>query len=210
MDVQFEIEAEVRGDMGKGASRRLRRDGKVPAIIYGAGKDPVALTLDHNDLLKHIQHEAFFSHVLTVNVGGKAEQAVLKDMQRHPARPIVMHVDFLRVSATDKIRMHVPLHFMGEEMAPGVKIGGGVITHNITDVEVACLPKNLPEFIEVDISGMELNQSLHLSDLKLPAGVELVELSHGPEHDLPVVAIHATRGGAAAGEGEGAAEAEGE
>lgn len=196
MTTEFVIEAKRRDDMGKGASRRLRREGLVPAIIYGAAKEPVALTLEHNDLEKHLEHEAFFSHILSVKVDGKDEQAVLKDLQRHPAKPLILHVDFLRVSGKEKLRMHVPLHFVNEETSPAVK-QGGLVTHNMTDVEISCLPKNLPEFVEVDLSALELNQSLHLSDIKLPAGVELVELMHGADHDLPVVSVHLPRGAAA-------------
>lgn len=205
MNVEFVVEAETRGDMGKGASRRLRREGKVPAVLYGGTKDPVALTLDHADLLKHIEHEAFFSHILTVKVDGKDESAVLKDMQRHPAKPIVLHVDLQRVSATEKLRMHVPLHFANEETSPGVK-QGGLVTHNLTEVEITCLPKDLPEFIDVDLGNLELNGSVHLSDLVLPKGVELVELLHGADHDLPVVSIHLPRGA----KEEAASEEEGE
>lgn len=205
-NVDFNLSAELRSDMGKGASRRLRREGKVPAVLYGADKEATSLTIDHNDLYKHLQHEAFYSHILTLTIAGKAEKAVLKDLQRHPVRPIILHADFLRISAKDKIRMHVPLHFKGEDVAPGVKVGSGVVTHNITQVEVSCLGKDLPEFIEVDISGLELDQVLHLTDLKLPKGVELVELMHGTSHDQPVVGIHKTRGSAAAEGEETAAE----
>lgn len=210
MKNDFVLEASLRSDLGKGASRRLRREGKVPGVLYGAHKDATSVTLDHNDLFHHLENEAFYSHILTINVGGKAEQAVLKDLQRHPVKPIIMHIDFQRVSASEKIRMHVPLHFTGADVAPGVKIGSGLVTHNINEVEITCLPKNLPEFIEVDMSKVELNQVIHMSDLKLPSGVELVELAHG--HDLPVAGIHAprgaateeTEGGEAAAEGEGA------
>lgn len=209
MSVSFEIDAELRDDMGKGASRRLRREGKVPAILYGAGKDPLALTLDHDVMVHNLENEAFYSHILTVKMGKDKEQAILKDLQRHPAKPFILHVDLQRVSAKEKIRVHVPLHFVGEDVAPGAK-EGGVITHNMNEVEVTCLPKDLPEFIEADLSNLEMGHSIHLSELSLPKGVELVELSHGPEHDLPVCAIQATRGGAeAAGEAE-AAEGEGE
>jgi len=202
-NIDFNLSAELRSDMGKGASRRLRREGKVPAVIYGAEKEATSVTLDHNDLSKHLQHEAFYSHILTITVDGKAEKAVLKDLQRHPVRPVILHADFQRVSEKDKIRMHVPLHFKGEDVAPGVKVGSGAVTHNITQVEVSCLAKDLPEFIEVDISGLELDQVLHLSDLVLPKGVELVELTHGTSHDQPVVGIHKTRGSAAAEETAG-------
>lgn len=205
-NIDFNLSAELRSDMGKGASRRLRREGKVPAVIYGADKEATSLTVDHNDLYKHLQHEAFYSHILTLTIGGKAEKAVLKDLQRHPVRPLILHADFQRVSDKDKIRMHVPLHFKGEDVAPGVKVGSGTVTHNITQVEVTCLGKHLPEFIEVDLSGLELDQVLHLSDLKLPSGVELVELTHGARHDQPVAGIHKTRGSVAAEGEEGAAE----
>lgn len=192
--VDFVVNAEVRDDLGKGASRRLRHEGKVPAVIYGIGKDPVSLTLNHKDLYHHLENEAFYSHILTIDVAGKKEQAVLKDLHRHPAKPRILHADFLRVSANEKIRMSVPLHYVGEDVAPGVKVGGGKVNHTMNEVEVSCLPKDLPEFIEVDMSAVELDQSVHLSDLKLPTGVEMVELSHGPEHDLPVASIHTIRG----------------
>ncbi len=205
--VDFVVTAETRSDMGKGASRRLRREGKIPGVIYGAHKEAVSVLLDHNEMMNHLKHEAFYSHVLSIKLDGKTEQAVLKDLQRHPAKPILLHADFQRVSATEKLRMHVPLHFVGGDVAPGVKVGGGMIAHNLTEVEVTCLPKDLPEFIEVDLSGMDVGQSLHLSDLKLPKGVELIALVHGS--DLPVAAIQASRTAAAeegtAAEGEEAA-----
>jgi large subunit ribosomal protein L25 len=204
--VDFVVTAEARSDMGKGASRRLRREGKIPGVIYGAHKEAVSVLLDHNEMMNHLKHEAFYSHILTINLGGKTEQAVLKDLQRHPAKPILLHADFQRVSASEKLRMNVPLHFVGGDVAPGVKIGGGSIAHAMAEVEITCLPKNLPEFIEVDLSGMELGQTIHLSDLKVAKGVELVALAHGS--DLPVAVLNAPRGAAeeaAAAEGEQAA-----
>ncbi|MCK9530122.1 MAG: 50S ribosomal protein L25/general stress protein Ctc [Gammaproteobacteria bacterium] len=201
--VDFVVTAEARSDMGKGASRRLRREGKIPGVIYGAHKEAVSVLLDHNEMMNHLKHEAFYSHILTIKLGGKTEQAVLKDLQRHPAKPILLHADFQRVSASEKLRLNVPLHFVGGDVAPGVKIGGGSIAHALAEVEITCLPKNLPEFIEVDLSGMELGQTIHLSDLKVGKGVELVALTHGS--DLPVAALHAPRGAA-----EEAAPAEGE
>ncbi len=206
MKVSFELDAEVRNDLGKGASRRLRRCGKLPAILYGGGQDPLPLMLDHDAVMHKLEHEAFYSHILTVKVGGQEVKAVLKDLQRHPYKPGVLHMDLQRISETEKLRMHVPLHFVGEDVAPGVKQQGGHISHLVTEVEITCLPKDLPEYIEVDVSGLKVNESLHLSDLSLPEGVELVELMHGPEHDLPVVSIHMPRGGGAETE-EGAAEA---
>ena len=214
MSNEFVVTAEPRSDQGKGASRRLRRAGRVPAILYGAGKDPVPLSVDHNELLKQLENEAFYSHILTVQVGGEKEQAILKDMQRHPAKPFIIHLDFMRVSAGEKIRVNVPLHFMGADVAPGVKVGGGIVTHAVTEVEINCLPKDLPEYIEVDLSELELGHSLHLSDIKLPIGVELVQLLQGEEHDVAIAAIQVTRGSVDSGpteeaEGEGS-ESEGE
>jgi large subunit ribosomal protein L25 len=200
--VDFNITAEVRSDLGKGASRRLRHEGKVPAVIYGGEKDPMSVTLDHDDLFHHLENEAFYSHILNIEVAGNKEKAVLKDLQRHPAKPIIMHADFMRVSETEKLKMAVPLHFINEEQAPGVK-KGGIITHNITEVEIQCLPKDLPEYLEVDLSGLDIEQILHLTDIAMPAGVELVELLHGEEHNQPVAAVHKTR---ASKEAEEAAE----
>ena len=196
MSSEFVVSAELRKDQGKGASRRLRRTGKVPAILYGAGKEPVSLTLDHNELLKQLDNEAFYSHILTVDMGGSKEQAILKDMQRHPAKPFILHMDLMRVSAGEKIRVNVPLHLTGTDVAPGVKIGGGIVTHTVTEVEISCLPKNLPEYIEVDVSGLELGESLHLSDISLPKGVELVQLLQGEEHDVAIAAVQSIRGAA--------------
>lgn len=192
----FEVIAQPRTDIGKGASRRLRHAGQVPAIIYGVGKEPVSLTLSHNELLKHLEHEGFYSHILTINIDGQPENAVLKDLQRHPYRPRVMHMDFLRVSETQKLHMRVPLHFINEDQCVGVKQGDGVVSHNQTEVEISCLPKDLPEFIQVDLHNIQLNEIVHLSDLVLPEGVELVGLKHGgrTEHDLAVVSVHLPRG----------------
>ncbi len=211
MSDTFTIDAQPRSDEGKGASRRLRRQGLVPGIIYGGETAPEMISLAHNELIQHLEHEAFYSHILSVNVAGKAEQVILKDMQRHPAKPFVMHVDFQRVSAKKKLKTHVPLHFVGENVAPGVKMGGAV-SHHVTDVEITCLPKDLPEYIEVDMSAMEIGDAVHLSEIKLPEGVEIPALAQGPEQDLVVVNIHAGHGGideeAEGAEGEGAGEAE--
>ena len=189
MAVEFQLNAELRTDMGKGASRRLRHAGKVPGILYGGKKEPAAVTFPHKDVAKGLEHEAFYSHILTVNVDGKAEKAVLKDLQRHPYKPIIMHLDLQRVTATDKIRVHVPLHFMGEDVAPGVKLRSGIVNHLMKHVDVTCLAKDLPEYIEVDVSPLEAGESVHLSELKLPSGVEIPGLVAGSEHDLPVVTI---------------------
>ncbi len=212
-NVDFNIIAEVRTDMGKGASRRLRRDGMFPAVIYGGAEAPQSLSLDHDDMVHHLENEAFYSHILTIEIDGKAQKAVLKDLQRHPAKPILLHADFMRVSDKEKIKMHVPLHFINEEEAPGLK-KGGVVTHNMTEVEVQCLPKDLPEYLEVDLAGLDIDGILHLTDIKLPANVDLVELLHGEGHDQAIAAIHKTRASKDAEEteegGEAAAEGEGE
>lgn len=206
MSISFNIEAEIRTDLGKGASRRLRHTEKFPAVVYGAGKDPVSLTVDHKKFMHNLENEAFYSHILTLNVGGKEEQVVLKDLQRHPAKIAVLHADFLRVRANEKLHMHVPLHFINADDCLGAK-EGGLVTHSISEVEVACLPKDLPEYLEVDLSSLELDQSLHMSDIIVPAGVELVELSHGSEHDQPVASVHMPRGASEAEEDAAAPEA---
>ncbi len=195
MAIDFVLNAEKRDDQGKGASRRLRRAGRVPGIIYGGDKTPEAITLDHNEMLRSLEHEAFYSHILTVKLGGKDEQALLKDLQRHPIKPVIMHVDLLRVMADREVRVHVPLHFLNEKTSPGVKTDGGVISHHLIEVEVECLPKHLPEYIEVDCGDMKVGDAYHLTDLKLPEGVVLVALMHGDvhDHDQPVVSLHHAR-----------------
>jgi large subunit ribosomal protein L25 len=184
----FEFVAEARSVTGSAAAKVVRRQGKVPAVIYGGNVDPEMLLLDHNDLLKHLAHEAVYSHVLDVTIDGKTEKAVLKHIQRHPAKPQILHIDFLRVDDSHKLKVHVPLHFINEASSVGVK-KGGVITHSMTDVEVLCMPSALPEYIEVDMAAVDVGSTLHLSDLVLPQGVEIPELSHGHEHDHPVVQI---------------------
>ena len=192
MTVEFALNAEVRSDLGKGASRRLRRNANlVPAVIYGGEKAPQSISLLAKDLAKLLENEAAFSHVLAVNVAGATESVVIKALQRHPAKGFVLHADFQRVVAGQKLTAHVPLHFLNEATSVGVKQQGGEISHTISEVEVSCLPKDLPEFIEVDLAAVEVGQNLHLSDLKLPKGVELVALAHG--NDLAVANIHASR-----------------
>lgn len=188
--IQFELEAEVRKDIGRGASRRLRQADKIPAVVYGAGEEPVSLALDHKKTILSLGNEAFYSKILTLKLGKKSEKVILKDLQRHPAKPKIVHMDFLRVRADQKLTMNIPVHFVGEDKAPGLR-EGGVFSHLISDVEISCLPGDLPEYIEVDVSQMTLNQTLHLTDLKLPEGVELVAFAHGvEEHDLPMISIH--------------------
>jgi large subunit ribosomal protein L25 len=199
----FNLEAQVRTDLGKGASRRLRREDKVPAILYGADKEPVSLTLAHNKLVQASEFEAFYSHVLTLEIAGEKVEAIVKDMQRHPYKPKILHVDFLRVDANKSVHTIVPVHYINEETAPAIKTQGGHAEHHIAEIEVACLPGNLPEFIEVDLTDVELGQTLHLSDVKFPEGVSSVELAKGESHDLAVVTIKAAKGKAAdAAEGE--------
>ena len=206
----FELEAESRSDQGKGASRRLRREGMVPAVIYGGSKKPQSIKLVHSEILKRLDHEAFYSHILTVQVDGKPTKTILRDMQRHPAKPVIMHMDFMRIDEKKPIRVHVPLHFIGADVAPGVK-EGGLVSHDLVEVALEVLPKHLPEYIEVDISAMGIGDILHLTDLKLPETGNLVELARGEGHDLPIVSIHVRRGGTedeeeAAGGEEAAAE----
>lgn len=205
MSDEFTLDAELRSDMGKGASRRLRRSNKVPAIIYGGENDAVAITLDHHQVSHRLQNEAFYSHILTLNVNGKAEEAVLRDLQRHPSKQQILHVDFQRVSKDRAVHVHVPLHFLNEDKCVGVKQGGGLISKIITEVEVSCLPKDLPEFIEIDLIDLNVGSSIHLSEMKLPEGVSLVALSHGGEHDTSVVSVHKQRGGSDEDEAAGAA-----
>jgi len=188
MAEKFDLVADYREDNGKGASRRLRHEGRVPAIIYGAGRPPRSLSFDHNKVLRQLENESFYSSILNIKVGDKSQAAVVKDIQRHPARPIVMHIDLQRIVEDEEIKMNIPIHYIGEDVAPGVKAGGSV-SHLITDVEVQCLPKYLPEYFEVDVSNLELDEMLHLSDLKVPEGVEIPELAQGPEHDQAIVSI---------------------
>ena len=190
----FELNVTARDGMGKGASRRLRHEGKLPAIVYGGDKEPMNVSILESDLRKQLENEAFYSHVVNLIVDGTGEQVVLKDLQRHPSRPFVMHADFLRVSASTRLNMNVPLHFINEEHCPGVKLGGGNITHLVSNVEIRCFPKDLPEFIEVDLGELQLGETIHLSDLKVSEGVEIAQLVHGSEHDLPVVSVAKGRG----------------
>jgi large subunit ribosomal protein L25 len=197
MASNFTLAARVRTDAGKGASRRLRRlAGELPAIVYGGDKAPLNISVPHKDLTKALEDERFYSHIIKLNVEGSGtESVVLKALQRHPAKPQLLHADFLRVDATHTITMRVPLHFINEDKCVGVRLGGGSISHAMSDLEVKCLPSNLPEFIEVDLVDMKVGDILHISDLKLSAGVESVQLSHGADHDLPVVSVLAPRGG---------------
>lgn len=189
-NVSFELTVEKRADIGKGASRRLRRlNDKVPAILYGGHAEPVNLMIEHRFVTKALENEAFFSHILTLDIDGKKESAVLKAVQRHPYKARIQHLDFLRVKASDPIVMHVPLHVEGEDTAPGLA-DGGILTKMVTDIEIKCLPKDLPEYLSVSIAELAMDGILHLSDVKLPAGVEIIALTHGEDHDHPIVSIH--------------------
>lgn len=198
----FNLDADIRTDLGKGASRRLRHTDKVPAILYGADKEPLALTLEHNKVYQAQEFEAFYSHVLTLNINGEKVEALVKDMQRHAYKPKVMHLDFLRVDATHVITTNVPLHFVNEESAHSIRMLGGHAEHHLADIHISCLPAHLPEFVEVDLSDMELGQTLHLSDIKLPEGVSSVELAKGEGHDVAVVTVKTAKGAADADESE--------
>lgn len=188
----FEFVATSREKSGTSAARAVRRQGNVPAVIYGGDIDPAMLVLNHNDVTRHLENEAVYSHILDVTVDGKIEKAVLKGLQRHPARPQILHMDFMRISETEKLKMHVPLHFINEADSVGVK-KGGVATHARVEIEVICLPAALPEYLEVDLVNLDLGESVHLSEISLPEGVEIVELTHGEEHDLAVASILASR-----------------
>jgi large subunit ribosomal protein L25 len=193
MAVELDLVAELRTDTGKGSSRRLRLAGKVPAIIYGAGREPRALTFDHNDLFRAAESESFFSSVLNVKVGENVRPAILKDIQVHPAKRVIMHLDLQRIVEGEKIKMTVPVHYLNEEACVGVKVGGGTIQKTRTEVEVSCFPKDLPEYLEVDLETLELDQILHLSDIKLPAEVDLTDLIAEPPRDEAMVTVHVLR-----------------
>lgn len=201
--MQFEVIANARTLQGTGASRRLRRAGKVPAIVYGGGDAPLAIEVDHNDLLLKLKKEAFHSSILNLVVdGGKKQQVLLRDTQVHAYKPLVLHVDFQRVDATHEVHIKVPLHFVNADTAPGVKLGGGLVNHVLTELDVSCLAKNLPEFIEVDLGDLKVGQNIHVSELKLPKGVKAI--IHGG--DDPIVVTIVGKGGAQEAEGEATAE----
>ena len=191
MSTDFTLHAKGREDTGKGASRRLRRlAAEIPAIVYGGKKDPAKISMNHKDVLKALENEAFYSHVIALDIDGKSQDVILKDVQRHPIKPVILHMDFLRVNKTTLLNTKAPIHFTNEDICVGVKDGGGIIAHSMTEVDISCLPQDLPEYIEVDMAAVELGQTLHISDLIFPKGVESVALSHGADHDLPVVSIN--------------------
>ena len=199
MSLSFELKADRREKSGTAESRRLRNVGKIPAIVYGGEAAPMDITLAENVVVKSLESEAFYSHVLSLEVEGNKQDVLLKDVHRHPNGVHILHLDFQRVGATTKIRKSVPIHFIGEDVAPGVK-QGGQLSHSMNSIEIVCLVKNLPEFIEVDVSGLGLGETFHVSDIKFPEGVQSVDLMHGDDHDLPVAVIHKAGGGAAEAE----------
>ena len=191
MSTNFVINARSREDTGKGASRRLRRQsGEVPAIIYGGKKHAEKISILHKDITKALENEAVYSSIISLSIDGKAEDTIIKDIQRHPAKQVILHLDFLRVSKTTKLQTRVPLNFLNEDICVGVKMGGGLIAHTMTDIEVSCLPKDLPESIDVDMEQIDIGQIVHLSDIKMPSGVESVSLSQGAEYDLTVATVN--------------------
>jgi large subunit ribosomal protein L25 len=190
MRVSFSFGADLRDMQGKGASRRLRHKGKVPAILYGGHQDAQALILDQQNLLTMVGDERFYSSIVQLKIGERTQEAIVKDIQMHPAKNVVVHVDLQRVVANEKIRIMLPIHFKNETVSPGVKVQGGVVSHMRSDVEVTCLPKDLPEFLELDLSGMNLNETKFLSDIPLPQGVTIPELGR---RNAPVVSIHSPR-----------------
>ncbi|MBS1270669.1 MAG: 50S ribosomal protein L25 [Gammaproteobacteria bacterium] len=190
MSTDYRINAEPRLDSGKAASRRYRRDGKIPAVVYGAGKKNKSLLLDHHEIFHSLEQEGFRSAVIKIDIGKNVEQAILRDIQMHPVKPNVLHVDFQRISATETLHIAVPIHFIGEEEAPGVKTEEGIMSHMLNEIDVSCLPADLPEYLEVDVSGLHLHDSASLSDIKVPEGVEITALLHEGE-DQVVATVYA-------------------
>ena len=185
--MKIEIKANLRDTKGTGASRRLRKSGNIPGIVYGNKKDAVSITLDGKDLSLKFKKEAFHASILSLDLDGKKESVLLRDYQLEPVKSTLLHVDFQRVNENEKIHVKVPFHFINEDVAKGVKLEGGVITHIVTEADIACLPKDLPQYIEVDLADLELGHSIHLSEIKLPAGIELTALTHG--NDAAVTSI---------------------
>jgi len=216
MSTDYQISAEPRSASGKAASRRYRREGKIPAVVYGAGKENLSVLLDHHEIFHNLETEGFHSAIIKINIGRKTEQAILRAVQMDPVKPNVMHIDFQRVSATEKLHMAVPVHFVGEEDAPGVKTEHGVMSHVINEVDISCLPADLPEYLEVDVSSLSINDSVYLSDLKVPEGVELTALMHDGDDQvvatvyMPQMEVEEEPEEAEAEEGEVEGEDEGE
>lgn len=203
MSNELTLNASLRQDTGKGASRRLRRLAQlVPGIVYGGDKEPQNISVVQKDLVKALEQEAFYSQIIDLNIDGSKQKVILRDLQRHPSKVALLHIDFQRVSADQKLQTRVPLHFLNEDVCIGVKMQGGFISQLLTELEIICLPGDLPEAIEVDMANLEVDQVIHISDLSLPAGVESVALQHGADYDQAVATVHKARG-AAADEAEG-------
>ncbi len=207
--VDFTLNANVRDDLGKGASRRLRRNADlVPAIVYGGDKEPQNISIAARELNKALENDAFYSSIIGLSIDGKVEEVLIKALQRHPAKPRLLHADFQRIVAGQKVTVQIQLHFTNEDTCVGVKLENGMVFRNLTEVEVTCMPKDLPDAIEVDLAELKVGQSLHLTDLTLPEGVEIPSLALGEDHNLPVVTIMAQRTAAADDEDEAAGDAE--
>ena len=193
MSDKITLNAESRSDLGKGASRRLRKAGLVPAIVYGGESEPTSINLQHNEFLHQLDNEAIYTQVLSLKLGKNKEDVILRDLQRHPYKQLIMHADFQRINKNTIIHVTVPFHFINEEECHGVKMEGGLLNHLMNETEIMCLPKDLPEFLEVDVADLKLGESLRLSTVKCPEGVEIVALTHGEDHDTGVAAVHKTR-----------------
>ena len=203
MSNEFELNATARNDLGKGASRRLRRlADQVPAIIYGGSQAPESISIPHKDIMKATSNEAFFAHIITLHVDGKKQQVVIKDLQRHPAKPRIMHADFQRVSAKQTIHVKIPVHLINEDKCKGVRLGGGSILKTMSELEIVCLPKDLPEYLEIDMANVNVGEAVHISQIAFPKGVSSVDLAHGHDSDHAVVTVQPPRGGSQDAEGE--------
>ncbi len=193
MATRYKLTAELRDDLGKGASRRLRRENKIPAVLYGAGRPSWSITLRENELMRNLQDEAFYAAIIDITLDGKTQKVFLRDLQRHPAKPFVLHADFQRVRDDVEMTVVLPLHVLNEDTAHGVKMEGGLLMRNAADIEITCLPKYLPEYIEIDVADLKLGEALHISDINFPEGVVSTQLAFGEDHDQPVVSIVSPR-----------------
>ena len=195
----YSLTATSRTDLGKGASRRLRREELIPAIVYGGESEPASITIKSNEMVRNLMEESFYASLITLNIEGTEETVILRDLHRHPYKAIILHADFLRVNAKEALTVTIPFHFLNEESAKGVKMGGGLINRVMNEIEVSCLPKDIPEFIDVDMADLDLHQSIHVSDIKLPEGVQATMLIVGEGEaesenaSLPVVSIYEPR-----------------
>lgn len=212
MSSNYVLNAQSRDVFGTGASRRQRRDSHIPAVVYGAGKDNETVTLDHDQVMHSLEKEAFHSAIIDLETDAGSQQVILREVQMHPHRPLVLHMDFQRIKATEKLHMKIPLHFDGADVAPGVKVDGGILAHAMTELDITCLPKDLPEYIAVDVSELGMNESIHLSDITLPEGVELTVTAYHEGEDPAVATIAAPKvveEESASEEGEGGEPTEG-